>query len=171
MARIRMNGASLREVRDLAVDLMEQHGVGDWSFRFDTARARFGQCNPSRRLITLSLHLVMMNPIRKSRNMILHEIAHALTPGHHHDAVWRAKAIEIGCNGKRCYGSEVRTPGDNLYVATCPNCGRIESRVQYRKPNSCACGPCCRLHNDDQFSAAFLLEWRKAESGDVGVWA
>ena len=35
---------------------------------------------------------------------LLHEIAHALVGRrHHHDAVWRAKAREIGCTGQRCH--------------------------------------------------------------------
>lgn len=37
-------------------------------------------------------------------NTLLHEIAHAITgPKHHHDAVWKANAIKIGCTGDRCH--------------------------------------------------------------------
>ena len=36
------------------------------------------------------------------RDTILHEIAHALTPGQHHNDVWRRKATAIGCTGQRC---------------------------------------------------------------------
>ena len=33
----------------------------------------------------------------------MHEIAHALVrKGHGHDAVWKAKALSIGCDGQRC---------------------------------------------------------------------
>ena len=50
---------------------------------------------------------------------ILHEIAHALVgPQHGHDAVWRAKAREIGCTGERCVSSDSpRVPGD--WVGRC----------------------------------------------------
>lgn len=168
MTNLKLNGPSLREVRDLALDLMQRHGLHDWRFRFDMARARYGFCSNHKRVISISMHLAMMNPIRKTRVTILHEIAHALTPGHNHDAVWRAKAIEIGSDGKRCYGSDVRAPGANLYVAACPNCQRIVSEIRLRKPGARACGVCCRNHNGGQFSAEFLLEWRQAETGD---WA
>jgi len=33
-------------------------------------------------------------------NILLHEFAHALTPDHNHDDVWRAMALRIGCDGK-----------------------------------------------------------------------
>jgi hypothetical protein len=79
----------------------------------------------------------MMNPIPKTRDTILHEIAHALTPGHNHDSVWRAKSIEIGCDGKRCYGSDVRAPR--------------------------ACGVCCNAYNGRRFTDRFELKWRKVE--------
>lgn len=112
------------------------------------------------------MHLAMMNPITQTRDTILHEIAHALTPGHNHDAVWQTKAVEIGCDGKRCYGFDVRAPGANLYVAACPNCQRIVSRERHRKPRPRACGVCCDAYNGGRFTTRFLLVWRKAETGD-----
>jgi len=40
-------------------------------------------------------------------NTILHELAHAIVGvGHGHGHVWKRKAIEIGCNGKRL-GEEI----------------------------------------------------------------
>lgn len=162
----------MRDVRELAVQLMAQHGLCDWTFRFDNARSRYGRCSDRKRLITLSRYLVMMNPVRKTRDTILHEIAHALTPGHHHDAVWRAKAIEIGCDGKRCYGSDVTTPARNLYMAVCPKCETSVWREQHRRPaTNRACARCCRLYNAGLFSPDFLLEWRKVESAEAGIAA
>lgn len=49
--------------------------------------------------------------------MILHEIAHALVDYHGHDDVWRSKALEIGCSGKRHGLSGVSIRG--RYEATC----------------------------------------------------
>ena len=33
---------------------------------------------------------------------LLHELAHARTPGAHHGPVWKNAAVEMGCTGKRC---------------------------------------------------------------------
>ena len=59
------------------------------------------------------------------KNTILHEIAHALDfcirGKSAHDYIWKSIAIEIGCDGKRCYdvNEEVK---EKLYkyVAICP---------------------------------------------------
>ncbi len=51
------------------------------------------------------------------KDTILHEIAHALVgKAHHHDDVWRAKALEIGCSGRRCHDLQFTPP---RYLVTC----------------------------------------------------
>jgi len=69
---------------------------------------RAGQCfSRTKKLIQLQPTYVELNEESSVRNTILHEIAHALTPNHNHNKFWKRKAIEIGCDGKRCYGSNV----------------------------------------------------------------
>ncbi|HEX6056605.1 MAG TPA: SprT-like domain-containing protein, partial [Intrasporangium sp.] len=87
----------------LGRELMAAHGLSDWVLNLDRARTRAGACRPARREISLSAHLTRLHPEDEVRDTILHEIAHALVgPGHGHDAVWRAKALAIGCSGQRC---------------------------------------------------------------------
>ena len=95
---------NLYAARDLALALMRQHGLHDWTFRFDHARRRFGSCRPRRRLITLSRPLAFLNEEAQVRDTILHEIAHALTPWDGHGRNWKRKCIEIGAEPRRCYG-------------------------------------------------------------------
>jgi predicted SprT family Zn-dependent metalloprotease len=58
--------------------------------------------NATVRCIKLSRYLVALNDETEVRQTMLHEIAHAICGcGHGHDDVWRRKAIEIGCDGKR----------------------------------------------------------------------
>ena len=135
----------------LAFKLMVDHGLQEkgWSFEFDQATRRFGRCYYRRKLITLSEPLVSLNDESRVRNTILHEIAHALTEGHHHDEVWRAKAIEIGCDGKRCYDSEEVAAPQQKYLVSCPN-GHVYQRS--RKPmdgRSYSCGKCSNKFNRD----------------------
>ncbi|HYO07513.1 MAG TPA: SprT-like domain-containing protein, partial [Tepidisphaeraceae bacterium] len=80
---------NLYAARLLTRSLMNQHGLSDWRFDFDHARRRFGSCRPRQKLITLSRHLVFLNEEPEVRDTILHEIAHALTPGDGHGRRWK----------------------------------------------------------------------------------
>ncbi|CAN5417212.1 hypothetical protein BH23ACT6_BH23ACT6_16780 [soil metagenome] len=82
--------------------LLKEHGLAQWRLVFDNASTRFGVCRPRRREIGLSRRLTQLSSEAEVRNTLLHEIAHALVgPAHGHDVVWRAKALAIGCDGKR----------------------------------------------------------------------
>jgi len=140
----------LSEVRSLANALMTQHGLIDqgWRFKFDHAKRRLGCCKYGPKLITMSRHLVPHVKPEELKNTILHEIAHALTPGHGHDRVWQAKAIEFGCTGERCYSSAAFREGGReavvkqaKYTLECPGCGI--KHPMHRKPRvSKSCGKC-----------------------------
>jgi len=146
----------LIKAETLANELMKQHNLiaSGWRFSFDNAKRRFGACNYDLKKITLSHHLVKLNDESQVRNTILHEIAHALVGFKHgHNAVWRAKAIEIGCDGNRCYSSEVTKP-EPRYIGVCPN-GHTHRR--HKKPNLMqfeSCGMCCNTFNSD-----YLIKW------------
>ena len=85
------------DARAMARELMEHHGLRNWSLRFDRARRRAGACVHTRREIRLSGPLVDLYDAETVRGVILHEIAHALVgASHHHDAIWQAKARQLG---------------------------------------------------------------------------
>jgi predicted SprT family Zn-dependent metalloprotease len=96
---------NLFEAANLAKSLMRQHGLVDagWSFKFDHARRRFGSCAPTLKRITLSRPLTFLNTEAEVRDTILHEIAHALTPGDGHGRKWKAACVRIGAKPQRCY--------------------------------------------------------------------
>jgi predicted SprT family Zn-dependent metalloprotease len=127
--------------------LMAAHGLTGWTFQWDRAARRFGQCRYSTRTISMSAPLTKNRDANAVRNTMLHEIAHALTPGHGHDAVWRAKAISIGCDGKRCSDDPIEI--DYKYIAKCPN-GHLGKRY-VRKPRATSrprsCGECSPVYN------------------------
>ena len=102
---------NLDDAKTLAISLLHQHGLTDWTFRFDNARRRFGSCRYGSKVITLSRPLVYLNEIDQVRDTILHEIAHALAPGAKHGPRWRAACLKVGAIPKRCYTEEaVRSP-------------------------------------------------------------
>lgn len=100
---------TLPQVAELAEDLLAQHrGRGGlsqgWQFGFDLAPARAGVCNYTEQRIRLSVTYCLKASRAEIADTVLHEIAHAIVGHrHHHDAVWKAKAREIGCQGERCH--------------------------------------------------------------------
>lgn len=138
-----------------ATTLMDKHNLlaSGWKFEFDNAKRRFGLCHFGTKTISLSKHLVKLNGIESVQNTILHEIAHALVGVKHgHDAVWRAKAIEIGCDGKCCYSREEVARPERKYIGTCPN-GHTSERHRMTKKKT-SCGRCSRVYDE-----RFLITW------------
>jgi predicted SprT family Zn-dependent metalloprotease len=87
----------------MAKRLMAQHGLDDWTFRFDNSKVRFGQARRGEyrgefiQEITISRAITEKAKPSVVKDTILHEIAHALVGvEHHHDAIWKAKAMELG---------------------------------------------------------------------------
>ena len=122
--------------------LLREHGLDDWTIVADRAKTRAGVCRFTKRQIGLSAPLTTLHSEDEVLDTILHEIAHALVgPQHGHDAVWRAKARQIGCSGERCVSSDSpRVPGD--WVGRC-SAGHEKSR--HRAPaRLMSCGECSR---------------------------
>lgn len=147
----------LAEARELALQLMKKHGLEyRWRFDFDNAKRRLGACHHEYNCITLSKHLVLLNDIDVVRNTILHEIAHALVdPKYGHNWVWRQKALEIGCDGNRCYSSKKVNGVPKNVVAKCTYCGYEYKRLRMPSRKK-SCGKC-----DNVFNEKYLLEFKR----------
>lgn len=130
--------ARLTAASRMAQDLMETHRLRRWTFRFDHSIRRAGCCSYSRKVISISSHLARNTGAEEIRDTLLHEIAHALVgPKHHHDAVWKAKALEIGGTGQRCHQLTFSTP---RYRVTCEN--NCWSRTAERRNPRLICRSC-----------------------------
>lgn len=140
--------------------LLAVHGLTDWHIKLDNAKQRNGQCRYSIKTISLSRYGIEFRTAEQTRDTVLHEIAHALTPGHHHDAVWRRKCIEIGGNGQRCNeGAAVPF----RYVGTCPGCSSTRGRHKLSKAitTGASCGSC----SGSVFNPRYALKWVDTQTG------
>ena len=114
---ISRNQPELEAIAQLARGLMFQHQLGQWSFQFDNGTKRAGCCHYTTQVLSLSHEFAKRAPAEEIKDTILHEIAHALVgKEHHHDDVWRAKALEIGCSGRRCHDLQFTLP---RYIVKC----------------------------------------------------
>jgi hypothetical protein len=147
--------------KKLAVDLMTKHNLiqNGWSFSYDNAKRRFGVCKYRTKTIGLSTHLVSLNDEINVKDTILHEIAHALVGhGHGHNHVWQRKAIEIGCNGKRCYDSKLIKTPEAKYEAVCHGCNHVHKRHKAPRMKS-SCGKC----SGGRYNEKYLLIYKTKE--------
>ena len=120
------------EIRRWALGVMAEFGLAEWKFEFTRGIRTLGVCRSRRRTIGLSRHLVRLDQPEQTRDVLLHEIGHALVgPGHGHDAVWRAKCREIGARPERCCTVELDLP-KGRWAATCGECETVYRR--HRRP-------------------------------------
>jgi len=106
-------------ILEMALGLMNEHGLEKWCFKFDHSTRRAGCCNYRDKLVSISFDLALNASDEAVRDTILHEIAHVLAgKKHNHDEVWNAKAREIGCSGERTHRLVFSPP---RYHVTCEN--------------------------------------------------
>ena len=132
---------TLDEARALATALMREHGLEGWSLVFDRARRRLGSCRPTTRRITLSAPLTRLNGEDVVRDTVLHEIAHALTPGDGHGPRWKAACRRLGARPQRLAAPDDVVLPPAPYALVCDRCGQRVPR--YRRTGlRYACGRC-----------------------------
>ena len=151
---------NIKEVYTLATKLLEEHGLSQrgWIIQFDSAKRRFGQCRYRSRVISLSKPLTEANDYVEVLDTILHEIAHALTPGAGHGSQWKKKCVEIGAKPQRCYSSEDTNIIAGKYRAVCGGCGKEHTRHK-RLPRGRRVACNCQGHIKD-WSKKKLLDYR-----------
>ena len=161
--QFKTNTMNLQDAKNLTISLMDKHDLlgKAWYFEFDNAKNRFGCCNHTQKRISLSRSLVALNDEARVTNTILHEIAHALVGAKHgHDYVWRSKALEIGCNGERCFSSRNTEIPESKYIAKCNGCNRVHSRHKMTrkiKYGSSSCAHC----SGGRYNEKYRLIWKE----------
>ncbi len=135
---INRDAAALEAVSERAREWMARHALRHWSFQFDHGARRAGCCRYETQVISLSYEYAKHDSEAGILDTILHEIAHALVgKNHHHDALWRAKAIEIGCSGKRLHDIQFTPP---RYIVRCAHDCWVA--IAERRRRNCVCKTC-----------------------------
>lgn len=134
--------SDLHSVRQWAHELIAQHLDDTWSFDFDHARRRAGLCSYTKRRITVSRYLAARYDDDENRQILLHEIAHALVgPAAAHGPAWRRAAAQLGYTGGRTHPGEA---ADELapWVGECPSGHVVYRHRRTTRRISCAvCSP------------------------------
>lgn len=127
---------NINAFRELGTKMMTENGLTDWTLTWGPlSRRALGQCNYDSRTIAIRKDIVKVNIGSILKNILLHEIAHALVGSQEeHGGIWEQKAISIGWS-KELEGLEWLP-----WVASCGVCGREYQRLTSpRGVLSCKC--------------------------------
>lgn len=154
----------LEKVRNIVIELMKEHGLTGYVFKWNNSVRYFGVHSGRLKYIKLSRPLTLHeSDNERIVNTILHEIAHALDYKNRgyscHDNEWKRIARSIGCDGQRCSSlGGVDMSEFMKWVVSCPVCDFKYYRARKSKKTQ-ACGKCCKKHNNGRYTEKFKLEW------------
>lgn len=155
----------LHAAERMACQLMAEHGLTTWRFKFDHAKRRFGYCRWHCRTIGLSRYLVRLNDEARVRRTILHEIAHALAGAKAgHGPAWRRQAAALGIEPRRCYSAADTVTVPAPWRGECHTC--FHTFPAFRRRHV-ACGRCCRTHNGGRFDPRYLILYTPNTQSDT----
>jgi predicted SprT family Zn-dependent metalloprotease len=148
------------EAESLALALIDQYAP-EFRFEWSQALTQFGSCHHRTRTIKLSKRITEIAPDEAVRDVVLHEIAHALAgASHNHDETWKRFARSLGApDSVTVSESRVGNPRQKLapWVGTCP-AGHVSPDRYFRKPRArYACSICC----NGKWSAEHVLTYRR----------
>ncbi len=148
--------SELHRVRVWADALIAVHLDPSWTFGFDNAKRRAGQCDYTRKRITVSRYLAARHSDDDNHQTLLHEVAHALAgPDAAHGARWKAIARDLGYVGGVTHRGETATELAP-WIGRCP-AGHVAYR--HRRPTRpTSCVRCARRFDDRH-----LFQWERRE--------
>ena len=109
------------QVIEQATELMSYHGLEGWTLKLDRPRStgRAGQCRYRAQEIGITEPYALKASPVDLEQTIIHEIAHALTPGAHHGKIWKAKMVELGADPKRTHSCTWSKPSAFIVCTLC----------------------------------------------------
>lgn len=139
----------------LAKQLISQY-IPQYSFAWMNEKRTNGRCSYRTRTILLSKPLTRLRTEEAVRITIMHEIAHALTPGSKHGDAWRMQMWRFGLPPNRCSQDDVDTSSISNWQAKCVGCKKVYHMI--RKPRvDRACSQCCK----GKYNPAYVLTYTR----------
>lgn len=139
------------EARNYAISLILKWGLKGWRFVCSGRRlAHPALCHFKTKTIEIPRGWVEANASEKVKELILHEIAHALSGRRLHDGTWKATARIVGCEPSAHVRGMVSPP--LKYGLKCDWCGTVSwfaRKVRVRRS--------CRQCGGARFNERFLL--------------
>jgi predicted SprT family Zn-dependent metalloprotease len=136
---------TLFEITQLFQQEAAKHGFGHVPIKTDRSRRRIGGCAYRGSEITYFTFSAILMPLMSDAEIldtIRHEIAHAKTPGNHHDHVWQAAAIAIGARPQPCADVTIDAKMAGFkYIAPCL-CSAVKHGKTRRPTRSLICADC-----------------------------
>ncbi|MFT4136863.1 SprT-like domain-containing protein [Microbacterium sp.] len=148
--------SELQHVRAWADELISTHLDPSWTFGFDNAKRRAGQCDYRHRRLTVSRYLAARHSDEENRQTLLHEVAHAIAGADAaHGPSWKAVARMLGYTGGVTHRGETATELAP-WIGLCP-AGHVAYR--YRRPTRpTSCAACAR-----RFDERHAFRWVRRE--------
>jgi len=125
-----MNEAQVKKLGD---HLVKEHLSAEWSFGFCNAASYIGFCNYRAKQIRFSKKYLHVSD-DEVLDTLLHEIAHALTPGAKHGVEWRNVARSIGVVNIASVAKNVKRV-EGKWDICCSECGSVVIRGRHRRSN------------------------------------
>ena len=112
--------------------LIEEYAPEGTAFKWSRSLHNVGSCSYKSHnneywnfIIYISWPIASCNTWEVIKKTVIHEIAHANTPNHGHDAIWKRECLRLGGDGKRL--SKPTTLGGDVVVpykweGICPTC-------------------------------------------------
>ena len=123
-----------------AQSLFNRYNLEGWKLKCVPMIDKVGLCSYNERTIYLSSYFLQGANCNyaKTKKALMHEIAHALTPGHSHDDVWKRMCQKLG--GDDRLAATMNEPNMNwsLYCKSCKT--RFETKTY--PGSNLMCGKC-----------------------------
>jgi predicted SprT family Zn-dependent metalloprotease len=127
-----------------------------WEFKLSNGINQVGWCWWSKKVIAISKRYIDNSPREELRDVLLHEVAHALQPAERiltrrgyrfdiHGPKWKAKAREVGARPNRCTEFAVIDAENYRWLISCPSCGRSWKRHRLKRMMHTAICPACKV--------------------------
>lgn len=147
---------NLNDAEFLARTLIHQYAP-EYRFGWMSAKKINGKCSYREQTIYLSKPLTELRTVEAVRTTIMHEIAHAITPGRGHGPIWQAQMRKFGLPTNRCSQDVVNTTSLANWRAVCKGCGKVNHMM--RKPRV---RHSCRMCSGGKFNSAYELTFTPA---------